>query len=89
MFCNIQIDLIILKTYDQQFTLTTKKSLHIIFKDHSLCDFTSLIITIITFRVRRSRGKCIVAMALCLYLATLPHYCTDPDVTGGMVVGAL
>jgi len=32
MFRNIQIDLIILKTYDQQFTLTTKKSLHIIFK---------------------------------------------------------
>ena len=32
MFVNIQIDLIILKTYDQQFTLTTKKSLHIIFK---------------------------------------------------------
>jgi len=32
MFLNIQIDLIILKTFDQQFTLTTKKSLHIIFK---------------------------------------------------------
>jgi len=32
MFLNIQIDLIILKTYDQQFTLTTKKSLHIMFK---------------------------------------------------------
>jgi len=32
MFLSIQIDLIILKTYDQQFTLTTKKSLHIIFK---------------------------------------------------------
>jgi len=31
VFLNIQIDLIILKTYDQQFTLTTKKSLHIIF----------------------------------------------------------
>jgi len=31
-FLNIQIDLIILKTKDQQFTLTTKKSLHIIFK---------------------------------------------------------
>jgi len=31
MFLNIQIDLIILNTYDQQFTLTTKKSLHIIF----------------------------------------------------------
>jgi len=33
MFLNIQIDLMILKTYDQQFTLTTKKSLHIIFED--------------------------------------------------------
>jgi len=32
MFLNIQIDLIILKTYDQQFTLAIKKSLHIIFK---------------------------------------------------------
>jgi len=31
-FLNIQIYFIILKTYDQQFTLTTKKSLHIIFK---------------------------------------------------------
>jgi len=45
MFLNIQIDLIILKTYHQQFTLTTKKSLHIIFKmnilkgasDDSMC----------------------------------------------------
>ena len=32
MFLNIQIHLLILKTYDGQFTLTTKKSLHIIFK---------------------------------------------------------
>jgi len=32
IFLNIQIDLIILKTYNQQFTLTTKKSLYIIFK---------------------------------------------------------
>jgi len=31
MFINIQIDSIMLKAYDQQFTLTTKKSLHIIF----------------------------------------------------------
>jgi len=31
MFLNIRIDCIILKTYNQQFTLTTKKSLHIIF----------------------------------------------------------
>ena len=32
MFLNIQIDLLILNTDDGQFTLTTKKSLHIIFK---------------------------------------------------------
>jgi len=32
MFLNIQIHLIILETYDEQFTLTTEKSLHIIFK---------------------------------------------------------
>jgi len=32
VFLNIQIGWIILKTYDQQFTLTTKKSLHITFK---------------------------------------------------------
>ena len=32
MFLNIQIDLLILKTYYGQFTLTTKKSLHVIFK---------------------------------------------------------
>jgi len=31
-FLNIHIYFIILKPYDQQFTLTTKKSLHIIFK---------------------------------------------------------
>jgi len=35
MFLNIQIDLLILKTYYGQFTLTTKKSLHIIFKVRS------------------------------------------------------
>jgi len=33
MFLDIQIDLIILKTYNQQFTLTTKKSLQIVFKE--------------------------------------------------------
>jgi len=33
MFLNIRIDLLILRTYNGQFTLTTKKkSLHIIFK---------------------------------------------------------
>jgi len=31
-FLNSHIYFIILKTYDQQFTLTAKKSLHIIFK---------------------------------------------------------
>jgi len=37
MFRNIQIDLLILKTYYGQFTLTTKKSLHIIFKGMCCC----------------------------------------------------
>jgi len=41
MFLNIQIDWIILKTYYQQFTLTTKKSLHIIFKSSIVIDITS------------------------------------------------
>jgi len=36
MFLDIQIDFIILKTFDQKFTLTTKKSLHIIFKAKNL-----------------------------------------------------
>jgi len=40
MFLNIQIDLIILKTYGQQFTLTTKKSLHIIFNTNKLSFLT-------------------------------------------------
>ena len=35
MFLNIQIDLLILKTYYGQFTLTTKKSLYIIFKHYN------------------------------------------------------
>jgi len=35
MLLNIQIDLLILKTHYGQFTLTTKKSLHIIFKWHT------------------------------------------------------
>jgi len=40
MFLSIQTDLIILKTFNQQFTLTAKKSLHIIFK----ADFASSIV---------------------------------------------
>jgi len=32
MFLNIKIDLIILKTDDEQFTLTIRKSLHVTFK---------------------------------------------------------
>ena len=39
MSLDIQIDLIIFKTYDEQFTLTTKKSLHVTFNisDISYC----------------------------------------------------
>jgi len=36
MFLNIHIDLLILKTYYGKFTLTTKKSLHIIFKEFQI-----------------------------------------------------
>jgi len=36
-FLNSKIDFIILKTDDKQFTLTTKKSLHIIFKASKDC----------------------------------------------------
>jgi len=36
MFLNIQVDLLILKTYYGQFTLTTNKSSHIIFKERVL-----------------------------------------------------
>ena len=46
VFLNIQIGWIILKTCDQQFTLTTKKSLHITFKmlmlDHSSTEFVRM-----------------------------------------------
>jgi len=37
MFFFIQIDLLILKTYYGQFTLTTKKSLYIIFNEIVCC----------------------------------------------------
>ena len=42
LWCSSIIDWIILKTYDQQFTLTTKKSLHIIFKEHY--SFTTILL---------------------------------------------
>jgi len=41
MFLNIRIDLLILKTYYGQFTSTTKKSLHIIFKAYYVHRSTS------------------------------------------------
>jgi len=62
MFLNIQIDLIILKTFDQQFTLTTKKSLHIIFKRRS-SHYRQLILHLITthklikFEVAMNTGR--------------------------------
>ena len=42
LWCSSIIDWIILKTYDQKFTLTTKKSLHIIFKEHY--SFTTILL---------------------------------------------
>jgi len=41
-FLNSKIDFIILKTVDKQFTLTTKKSLHIIFK--CVCWLTRVVV---------------------------------------------
>jgi len=47
----------------------------------------------VTFRVRRSRGEMHIGygclLSVCLFLSAFPHYCTDPDVTWGMVGGAL
>jgi len=33
-------------------------------------------------------AKCIVVTHVCLSVAVRPHYCTDPDVTWGMVEAA-
>jgi len=42
-----------------------------------------------TFRVRRSRGEMYmitaVCVSVCVFLAAFPHYCTDRDVSWGMV----
>jgi len=47
---------------------------------------------VITFRVKHSRGemyighgRLCVCVCVCLSLVAFPHYCTDPDVTWGMV----
>jgi len=47
-----------------------------------------------TCRVRPSRGEMYIGhgrlcVCVCLSLAEFPYYCTDPDVTWGMVGGAL
>ena len=49
-------------------------------------------IRLVTFRVSRSRGEIYIGhsrMYVCLSLAAFPHYSSDPDVTWGMVGGAL
>jgi len=48
----------------------------------------------ITFRVRLCRGEMYIGhgrlcVSVCLFLAASPHYCTDPEVTWGMVRGSL
>jgi len=49
-----------------------------------------------TFRVSRrrremysSQGRLCVCLSVYVFLAAFPHYYTDPDVTWGMVGGAL
>ena len=49
---------------------------------------TILQISRLTFRVRHSRGEMYIGhgrLCVCLSLAAFPHYCTDQDVTWGMV----
>ena len=44
---------------------------------------------LVTFRVRRSRGKMYIGHAarasVCLCVAAFPHYCADPEVVGEIV----
>jgi len=47
-------------------------------------------VTFITFRVSRRRHEMYsvhgrLCVSVCLSLAACPHYCTDPDVTEGMI----
>ena len=51
-FLNIHIYFIILKTYDQQFTLTTKKPLHIIFKAYNLRTYKYILLVYNIFETR-------------------------------------
>jgi len=58
VFLNIQIGWIILKTCDQQFTLTTKKSLHITFKtDPGLQQIHYKFYSMITNRQQQSKQR--------------------------------
>ena len=58
MFLNIQIDLLLLKTYDGQFTLTTKKSLHIIFKVQFICSAFRYVLVVLL----QSTLKCVAVI---------------------------
>ena len=60
MFLNIGIDLHILKTYYGQFTLTTQKSLHIIFKSWNRC---------VTLKVTPGYWSGAVWQAVCQFLS--------------------
>jgi len=62
------------------------------------CGLFQISLPLVTIRVSRKRRKKYIGHArLCvrlfvcldLSLAAFPHYCTDPDVTWGMVGGAL
>jgi len=54
MFLNIDIYFIILKTYDQQFTSTTKKSLHIVFNNSHSCQTSATSLSHHRWITRRS-----------------------------------
>jgi len=65
MFLNIQIDLLILKTYYGQFTLTTQKSLRIIFNGRKLWPLYMYDVV-----VKRSRSLSHLLMSSCKNKAT-------------------
>jgi len=60
------------------------------FTNTTLLDYP---VTVITFRVSRRRremycGHARLCVSVCLCAAACPHYCTEPDVTWGVVEDA-
>jgi len=60
--------------------------------DKIYCSYSDLNFGVIfwnTVYIGHGRLCVCVCLSVCLSLAAFPHYCTDPDVTWGMVGSAL